>query len=167
MDLKVGDIVAFKKYEDMTDEERAGISREKFPEFGEIERVFKFTENIKIEGSSYIFPEGSIDYIIVKAATDDIHDGDEVLIKVTVNNVLGDSVWLSPVIFKDDVVKVLKRKEQDHFIVKEDNYGMYVYGLGVLISNKDDAKIYNSRNEANEVAADMHLNAWEVIPYDA
>ncbi|WP_300560810.1 hypothetical protein [Companilactobacillus sp.] len=58
-------------------------------------------------------------------------------------------------------------KEPKRFIVQEDNYGMYVYRLGVLTSNKDDAKIFDSRNEANEDAADMHLNAWEVINYDA
>lgn len=164
MNLKVGDLVAFKKYENMTDEEQVGISRENFPEFGEVEKIFNFTENIKIKGSSYIFPEKSIDYVIVKAATDDIHVGDEVLVKAKVLEVKGDNI-LVPWISKSDVVEVLNHKEE-HFIVQEDYYGMYVNGSEVLVVNKDDAKIFDSRNEANEVAAAMHLNAWEVIPYD-
>ena len=121
-------------------------------------------KRFNIEGEPYSFSYGSIDYVIDDRNTDEINDGDEVLIKATVNNVLGDSVWLNPVIFKDDVVKVLKRKEE-RFIVREDNYGMYVNGSGVLIADKRHAKIYNSRNEANDEAADMHLNAWDVIPY--
>lgn len=164
MKLKVGDLVAFKKYEKMTDEEQAGISRDNFPEFGEVEKIFNFTENIRIKGSSYVFPEKSIDYIIVKAVTGDINVGDEVLVKAKVLEVKGDNI-LVPWISKDDVVEVLNHKEE-HFIVQEDHYGMYVNGSEVLVVNKDDAEIYNSRNEANEVAADMHLNSWEVIPYD-
>ena len=54
-------------------------------------------------------------------------------------------------------------EEPERFILQEDHYGMYVNGSGVLITDKSHAKIYNSRNEANEEAADMHLNAWEVI----
>lgn len=167
MDLKVGDLVAFKKYENMTDDEQVGISRGKFPEFGEVEKVFNFTENIKIKGSSYIFPKKSIDYVIAKGATEDIRVGDEVLIKVTIRKINGNHISFSWVNNnKGDVVKVLKHKEE-HFIVQEDHYSMYVNGSGVLVVNKDDAKIFNSRNEANEAAADMHLNAWEVINCDA
>lgn len=165
MKLKVGDLVAFKKYENMTDEEQVGISRGKFPEFGEVEKVFNFTENIKIKGSSYIFPKKSIDYVIVKAATDDIHVGDEVLVKATVGEVKENYIWTSW-ISKDDVVKVLKRKEE-RFIVQEDHYGMYVTDSKTLSLDKSKAKIYDSRNDANDEAADMHLNAWEVINCDA
>lgn len=57
-------------------------------------------------------------------------------------------------------------KEPKHFIVQEDNYGMYIETSQELVQDNSKAKIYNSRNEANEAAADMHLNAWEVIPYD-
>lgn len=166
MKLKVGDVVEFKKYEDMNGKERYGIKKEFFPKFGEVEIIFNITGNIKIKGSPQIFNRNSIDYVISHNDVNKINDGDEVLIKATVNNVLGDSVWLNPVVFKDDVVKVLKRKEE-HFIVQEDHYGMYVNGSEVLVVNKDDAKVFNSRDEANKVAADMHLNAWEVIPYDA
>lgn len=87
------------------------------------------------------------------------------LVKAKIFETKGDNICIS-LVNKKDVVKVLKRKEPEHFIVKEDHYGMYVNGSEVLVVNKDDAKIFDSRNEANEVAAAMHLNAWEVIPYD-
>lgn len=74
MNLKVGDLVAFKKYEDMTDEERAGISMNDFPEFGEVEKILRFTENIKIKGSSYIFPKQSIDHIMGNGDVGDTYD---------------------------------------------------------------------------------------------
>lgn len=164
MKLKVGDLVAFKKYDDMTENERLGISRCFFPKFGKVSEIADEVRHFFIEGEPYTFSTGSIEYII--SDTNDIHAGDEVLIKTTVGESIRDYVWAScSWISKDDVVGVLKRKEE-RFILQEDNYGMYVYGLGVLTSNKDDAKIYNSRNEANDEAADMHLNAWEVIPYD-
>lgn len=168
MDLKVGDLVAFKKYEDMTEEEQAGISEKYFPEFGKISAVYKNANGMdcfEVDGEQYMFSKGSVDYIIVKGATDDIHVGDEVLVKTTVGEVKENYIWVSW-ISKDDVVKVLKRKEE-HFIVQEDHYGMYVNGSEVLVVNKDDAKIFDSRNEANKVAAEMHLNTWDVIPYDA
>lgn len=162
MDLKVGDLVAFKKYEDMTVEEQSGISEKSFPEFGKVSEIYN-SIGFQIEGEPYAFNQGSVDYIIVKGATDDIRVGDKVLIKATIRKISGNHVSFSWVNNnKGDVVKVLKRKEE-HFIVQEDHYGMYVNGSEVLVVNKDDAKIYNSRNEANEVAANMHLNSWEVI----
>lgn len=164
MKLKVGDLVAFKKYEEMTDEERSGISKDSFPEFGKVSEISNGNKWFYIEDEPYMFSQGSVDCIIVKAATDGIHVGDEVLVKATVGEVKENYIWTSW-ISKDDVVKVLKRKEE-HFIVQEDHYGMYINGSEVLVTNKDDAKIFNSRDEANEVASDMHLNAWEVIPYD-
>lgn len=163
MDLKVGDLVAFKKYEYMTDEERVGISGKYFPEFGKISEIYN-SIGFKIEGEPYAFNQGSVDHIIVKGATGKINVGDEVLVKAKVLEVKGDNI-LVPWISKEDVVEVLERKEE-HFIVQEDYYGMYVNGSGVLIADKRHAKVYNSRNEANEEATNMHLNAWEVIPYD-
>lgn len=163
MNLKVGDLVAFKKYENMTDEEQSGISKDSFPEFGKVSLIYNGSECFFIEGEPYIFDKGSVDYIIVKAVTGDINVGDEVLVKAKVLEVKGDNI-LVPWINKEDVVEVLNHKEE-HFIVQEDHYGMYVNGSEVLVVNKDDAKIFDSRNEANEVAAGMHLNAWEVIPY--
>lgn len=56
-------------------------------------------------------------------------------------------------------------KEPKRFISQEDHYGMYIETSQELVRDKSKAKIFNSREEANEVAADMHLNAWEVIPY--
>nr|DAF07548.1 MAG TPA: protein of unknown function (DUF4839) [Caudoviricetes sp.] len=165
MKLKVGYLVAFKKYEDMTDEEHSGISKDSFPEFGKVSNVNNEVKRFFVEGEPYAFNQGSIDYIIGKGVTGKINVGDEVLVKATVSSTNGKLLWLEPIIFKEEIVKVLKHKEE-HFIVQEDHYGMYVNGSEVLVVNKDDAKIYDSRNEANEVAADMHLNAWEVIPYD-
>lgn len=167
MKLKVGDLVAFKKYEDMTDEEQLGISEKNFPEFGKVSAVYKFANGMahfEIEDEPYMFSEGSVDYIIVKGATGKINVGDEVLVRATVLEVKGDNI-LVPWISKNDVVEVLNHKEE-RFIVQEDNYGMYVNGSEALVVNKDDAKIFDSRNEANEAANDMRLNDWEVIPYD-
>lgn len=56
-------------------------------------------------------------------------------------------------------------KEPKRFIAQDDHYGMYIETSQELVQDKSKAKIFDSRNEANEVAADMHLNAWEVIPY--
>ena len=166
MKLKVGDLVAFKNYEDMTERERSGISKDAFPEFGTVTNIYNSTDRFVIKESPYNLRQGSVDYIIVKGSTGKINVGDEVLMKAKIRKINGNHISFSWVNNnKCDVVKVLKRKEE-HFIVQEDHYGMYVNGSEVLVVNKDDAKIYNSRNEANEVAADMHLNAWEVIPYD-
>lgn len=169
MKLKVGDIVEFKKYEDMTDEERFGICKDFFPSFGTIIKVFSNNNLLYIEGNKYTFSKRSVARVI--SAFDDIdvnslNPGDEVLMKVTIRKINGNHISFSWVNNnKGDVVKVLKHKEE-HFIVKEDHYGMYVNGSGVLIADKRHAKVYNSRIEANEDAADMHLNAWDVIPYD-
>lgn len=168
MDLKVGDIVEFKKYEDMTDDEVMCISEEFFPLSGKVKEinVSGCDRYFRITGSKYIFSKESVARIISDA--DDVGSlkvGDEALAKVTVKGLFADGIRISSQIKKSDVVKILKRKEPEHFIVQEDRYGMYIYGFGVLISNKDDAKIYSSLNEANEAAADMHLNAWDVIPY--
>lgn len=167
MKLKVGDLVVFKKYDDMTENERFDIRRCVFPEFGKVSEVYKVLDDInrfEIKGEPYTFSTGSIDYVISGSDADDIHDGDEVLVKATVNSTHEKLVWLEPLAFKNDVVKVLKHKEE-HFIVQENHYGMYVNGPEVLVVNKDDAKIYNSRDEANDEAAGLHLNAWNVIPY--
>lgn len=170
MDLKIGDLVAFKKYEDMTDELKSVIAEEYFPEFGKVSTVYKTVNGItrfEVEDEPYMFSEGSVDYIIVKGSTGKINVGDEVLMKVTIRKINGNHVSVSWVNNnKGDIVKVLKRKEPDHFIVQEDYYGMYIGVDGELVPDKIDAKIYTSRDTANADAADMHLNAWEVTPYD-
>ncbi len=122
-----------------------------------------------IVGSPYVFSKGSVARVVSDVYDIDINSlkpGDEVLVKANVNEVFEDHVYVTSKIYKKNVVKILKRKEPERFIVKEDCYGMYVNGSGVLITDKRHAKIYNSRNEANDEAADMHLNAWEVLPYD-
>lgn len=165
MDLKVGDLVEFKKYEDMTEEEHFGIKEEFFPEFGKV-KIIDNDGCFRIEDSGYWFKTGSVDYIIVKAAKDDIHVGDEVLMKATIRKINGNHISFSWVNNnKGDVVEVLNHKEE-HFIVQEDQYKMYVIDSKTLSLDKSKAKIYNSRIEANNEAADMHLNAWEVIPYE-
>ena len=164
MKLKVGDLVAFKKYEDMNEWVRLGISKDSFPEFGRVSGIYDKAQRFFIEDEPYMFSEESVDYIIVKGATDDISVGDEVLVKATIVEAKGTYIlpsWVS----KDNVVKVLKRKKEQ-FIVQEDHYGMYVNESGDLTPQKQSAKIYKSRNDANDEATDMHLNAWEVIPYD-
>lgn len=65
-----------------------------------------------------------------------------------------------------DIAKMLNIKVPEQFIVQEDHYGMYIISKDTLSYDKSEAKIYASRNTANEDAADMHLNAWDVIPYD-
>ena len=168
MKLKVGDIVEFKNYEDMTDDEVMCISEEFFPKTGKITGIENSGFFI-IERSSYMFNPKSVARVISDVYDIDINSlkpGDEVLVKANVNEVFEDHVYVASKIYKKSVVKILKRKEPERFIVKEGHYGMYVNGSGVLIADKRHAKIYNSRNEANDEAADMHLNAWDVIPYD-
>ena len=161
MKLKVGDIVEFKNYEDMTDDENMWINRDNFPKSGKI-AVIENNGLFIIEGCEYIFNPESVARVI--SDIDSLKPGDEVLVKANIFETKGDYIWISWV-NKKDIVKVLKRKKPEHFIVKEDYYGMYVNGSGVLITDKRHAKIYNSRNEANDEAADMHLNAWDVISY--
>lgn len=167
MKLKVGDLVAFKKYEEMTDEERSGISKDSFPEFGKVSEISNGNKWFYIEDEPYMFSQGSVDCIIVKGVTNEINVGDEVLMKATIRKISGNHISFSWVNNnKGDVVEVLKRKEE-HFIVQEDYYGMYIGVAGELVVSKDTAQVFTSRDTANETAADMHLNAWEVIPYDA
>lgn len=168
MKLKVGDVVEFKKYEDIDYDERALLSEEKFPKSGKVKEVCS-DEGFFIEESPYWYKTGSVARVISDSDDQDlgvIRKGDEVLVKATVKEVFNGFVQINSSVDKTDVVNVLKRKEPEHFIVKEDHYGMYVNGSGVLIADKRHAKVYNSRIEANEDAADMHLNAWDVIPYD-
>jgi len=125
MDLKIGDLVAFKKYDDMDDEAKMSIRKECFPDFGKVSEVYDAINCFKIEEEeSYTFSQESIDYIIAKGVTN------------------------------------------EHFILQEDHYEMYVTDSRSLSLEKSKAKVYKSRGEASEEAADMHLNAWDVIPYD-
>ena len=171
MDLKVGDIVEFKKYEDMSYNDRAFISEKFFPKSGKVKEinVNGIDEFFNILGNPCTFSKVSVSRVISDVDDIDVNSlkpGDEVLMKAVIRKINGNHVSFSWVNNnKGDIVKILKRKEPDHFIVKEDYYGMYIGDERELISDKSKAKIYTSRNAANEAAADLRLNAWEVIPY--
>ena len=163
MELKVGDIVEFKKYEDLSVDEAAFVPEDVFPKYGKVTAVKVYDENVlyfSIEGSQYSFSKKSVARVI------DLNLGDEVLVKATVKEIFNGFIQVNSSIDKTDVVNILKRKEPERFIVQEDYYGMYIGTAQKLVSDKSEAIIYTSRNTANEDAADMHLNAWDVIPYD-
>lgn len=169
MKLKVGDVVEFKKYEDMTDDERMMIDKDSFPSSGTVRKVFNNFDFFCIEGKLYAFNVKSIARVISDVDNIDINSlkpGDEVLAKVTVKKVINCFMQVNSSIDITDIVKILKRKGPERFIVKEDYYSMYIGVAQELVPDKDIAKIYTSRNTANEDAADMHLNVWEVLPYD-
>lgn len=168
MKLKIGDIVEFKNYSDMSVDDTAFLAEDDFPESGKVTEV-RSRGYFRIEGSPYNFNSGSVARVISDIDDYDlgvIREGDEVLVKATVNGVFVDKVRISSQIKKSDVIKILKRKTPERFIVQEDHYGMYISGRYSLSSAKSEAKVYNSRIEANDDAADMHLNAWDVIKYD-
>ena len=163
MKLKVGDTVEFKNYEDMTEDESMGISDESFPKYGKISEI----ENdgfFFIEGYGYLFNHKTVARVISDVDINSLNPGDEVLMKVTIGEIKGDYIWVSWV-DKSDVVKVLKRKEPERFIVKENYYGMYIGVELKLVSNKDTAQVYASRAAAYQEATDMHLTEYDVIPY--
>ena len=64
--LKVGDLVVFKKYEDVDDEEKSVISKNNFPKFGKVSGVYDTLSCFGIEGKPCIFKQEAIDYIIMK-----------------------------------------------------------------------------------------------------
>ena len=167
MELKVGDVVEFKKYEDMTEDERMMIDKDHFPLSGKVKEIND--RCFFIIGSKLFFSKGSVARVFSHEDDVDIsslNKGDEVLVKVTVKKVFDGFIQIEPSIDKTDVVNILKHEEPDCFIVKEDRYDLYIGATRDLVSSKDRAKIYGSRDDANVDAADMQLNAWEVIPYD-
>jgi len=167
MKLEVGEVVEFKKYEDMNDDEIFHIDRDFFPKSGKITEI-KNDGFFTIEDYGYVFNPESVARVISDVDGIDINSlkpGDEVLVKAKIFEVIGNYILIS-LINKNDIVKVLKRKEPEQFIVQEDHYGMYIGTARELVQDKSVAKIYTSRKTANEDAVDMHLNAWDVIPYD-
>ena len=162
MELKVGDIVEFKKYEDLSIDEAASVPEDVFPKYGKVAAVTVDNENVlyfSIECSKYGFSVKSVARVI------DLKPGDEVLAKVTIKKVFNAFMQIEPSVDKTDVVDILKRKEPERFIVKENYYGMYIGVELKLVSNKDAAQVYASRDAAYQEATDMHLNAYDVIPY--
>lgn len=169
MKLKVGDIVEFKNYADMTNEEHMMIGKDSFPASGKVRKVFNNFDFFCIEGSLYAFNVKSIARVISDVDVNVINNlnvGDEVLAKVTVKGIFANGIRISSQIKTSDVVKILKRKESEYFIIKESHYGMYIGTARELVSDKSKAKIYTSENVCNSDAKDMHLDAWEVLPYD-
>ena len=161
MKLNVGDIVEFKKYEDMTEDEIFDIDRDFFPKSGKITEI-KNDGFFTIEDYGYVFNPGSVARVDINS----LKPGDEVLVKANINEIFEDHIYVTSKIDKKSVVKIIKRKEPEHFIVKEDHYGMYIGTARELVHDKSVAKIYTSRKIANDEAADMHLNSYDVIPYD-
>lgn len=169
MKLKVGDIVEFKNYEDLDVDERVMIAKDFFPSYGEVKEinVNGLDEFFNIVGSQLIFSKESVAKVIDDVDINKLNKGDEVLVKATVKKIFNGFIQISSSVDKTDVVKILKCKEPEMFIVKEDYYGMYLGMERKLVSDKSKAKVYNSCYEANDEAANMHLNDWEVIPYGA
>ena len=169
MELKIGDIVEFKKYEDMTDDENLSIPKDRFPKSGKVREVMEQVDEVLfffIEKSTCVFSSKSIARVISDVDINSLKRGDEVLVKAMIKDTFNEFAELIPLVEKSDILKKIKRKEPEHFIVKEDYYGMYIGLAQELVQGKGQAKIYTSRNTANDDAADMHLNAWEVITYE-
>ena len=165
MKLKVGDVVEFKKYEDMNDDEIFYIDRDFFPKSGKITEI-KNDGFFTIEYSGYVFNPESVARVISDVDINSLKRGDEVLVKANLNEIFEDNIYVTSKINKKNVVKILKRKEPEHFIVKEDHYGMYIGFARELVRDKSKAKLYASLDAANEAATDMQLDDWDVIPYD-
>ena len=163
MKLKVGDVVEFKKYEDMTIGETMWISEELFPKYGKITEVVS-DDFFYIEGYGYLFNPKSVARVINN--DNRFNQGDEILVKATVKKDFGTFLQIEPSVDNSDIVKVLKRKEPEHFIVQENHYGMYIGFARELVSDKSKAKLHASLDAANEAATDMQLDDWDVIPYD-
>ena len=171
MKLNIGDIVEFKKYEDISFKETLAVSKDKFPKFGKVKEVTARNEKVMyftIEESPYDFNLGSVARVTRDVDINSLKPGDEVWVKTTVNVCYDDTVFLNPVerFAKKYNLKKVKHEEPECFIVKENRYDLYIGASRDLVSDKDRAKIYESCDDANEEAADMQINAWDVIPYD-
>lgn len=160
--LKVGDILKFKNYEDMTDEERSGVPDKSFPKYGKITEIIN-DGFFYIEDYGYLFNQKSVVRVLGEGKR--FNSGDEVLIKATVKKAFNGSLQINSSVDDSDVVKVLTRIKPDCFIVQEEYYGLYIGDSGDLVSDKDRAHIYTSREDADKDASDTYLERWDVIPY--
>lgn len=169
MKLKVGDVVEFKKYTDMTNDETEWVPENEFPKYGKVKEVIVDDEKalyFSIEESQYGFSAKSVARVLSDVDVDSLNVGDEVLVKAIIKNFFSGLLQIEPSVYKTDVVKILKRQVPEYFIVQENHYGMYI-GRGLeLVSDKSKAKIYTLRDTADDDAVDMHLSKWNVIPYD-
>lgn len=123
MKLKVGDIVEFKKYEDMEYDEMALYPKDEFPEYGRVEKVIVIDENhihFFIEESPYSFSYKTIVRVISDVNDVDVDSfspGEEVWVKETVNVCYDDVIFINPVerfVDKDNVL----HRTPEHPIVK-------------------------------------------------
>lgn len=162
MKLEIGDFVEFKNYEDMTEDEKMSLFEGFFPKCGKVKKIKK-NGYFFIEGCRFVFNPKSVARVISNANR--FNPGDEILVKVTVKKAFSNYLQINSSIDDSDVVKVLKRKEPEYFIVQEDRYGMYIGFARTLVSDKSKAKLYASLDAANEAARDMQLYDWDVIPY--
>ena len=171
MELKIGDIVEFKKYGDLDFDEKSLISKNELPESGKVKKVIMIGRNhidFYIEGNLCCFSNKYVERVI--SDVDDFKNGEQIWVKAIVNVCYNDTVFINPIerfFNKDDVLKIVKRKEPEYFIVKEDYYGMCIGTELELVSDKSKAKVYTSRDTAVKDAAEMFpYDKWEVIPYD-
>lgn len=70
MKLKVGDVVEFKKYEDMSDYESISVPKDKFPKFGKVASATTPIDGVTfftIEGSTNLFKTASVVRVIIDA----------------------------------------------------------------------------------------------------
>lgn len=162
MKLKVGDILKFKNYEDMDDYERGFIPNKSFPKYGKITEIIN-DDFFYIEGYGYLFNQKSVVRVLGEGKR--FNPGDEVLVKATVKKVFNDYLQIDEMIAGTNVIKVLKHVGPDCFIVQEKYYGLYIGDSGDLVSDKDRAHIYTSREDADKDASDTYLSRWDVIPY--
>ncbi len=162
MKLKVGDILKFKNYEDMTDEEQSGVPKESFPKYGKITEIIN-DGFFYIEACGYLFNQKSVVRVLGEGKR--FNPGDEVLVKATVKKAFDGYLQIESSIDDSDVVKVLKRITPNCYIVQEKYYGLYIGVSGDLVSDKDRAHIYTSREDADNDASDTYLSRWDVIPY--
>lgn len=163
MKLKVGDVVEFKKYEDIKDDNlKTLIGKNFFPKSGKIARI-KNDGSFLIEYSGYLFDPESVARVISDV---NFTPGDEILVKATIKEIFEGELQINPSVDRTEVVKILKHKTPERFIVKEHYYGMYIGKERKLVCNKDAAQGYASRDAAYQEASDMHLNSYDVIPYD-
>jgi len=170
MKLKIGDVVEFKNWEYMEDNESKYFVGGFSPRSGKIAEI-RNNGSFLVEDRKHVFNQKSIARVISNEDDVDISSlkpGDEVWVKTTVNVCYDDTVFINHVerFAKKYNLKKVKNEEPDCFIVKEDRYDLYIGATRDLVSSKDRAKIYESRDDANIDAADMQINAWEVIPYD-
>lgn len=162
MKLKVGDIVKFKNCEDMTAEEQSGVPEETFPKYGKIAEIIN-DNFFYIEDYGYLFNQKSVVRVLGEGKR--FNPGDEVLVKATVRKAFDGYLQIDEIIDGANVIKVLKHAKPDCFIVQEKYYGLYIGDSGDLVSDKDRAHIYTSREDADNDASATYLSRWDVIPY--